>query len=420
MRLAFSTDIVRVLGLNSTLLLDYFNIKIKNTNDFVYNLPAIKIEKTKITSKDSDLFFMKPKDFSEALENLLMKGLLIQFCKEQKKTKYYTINILNLLLLDLLQGFYFDFLHEINDDYGYGYFVCCNEAFTPTGLFVSDYCYTTADICVNGQKLKEDDLLLLLKIIYNTDLYNLDNWVSSIKDRTLPMKTINCAYPDKTILKSFQHFDYYDAFFNFLIDVAKGIINPTPEEIKSYKRDELQSKEIDLDDTNVYVQKTNKLLESARSVYADYCKYLQMGEVIKKPVENWTASDFVKYMYCAVNKYAKPPYIFPNYGKDGKMMKKYIERFGKEKLKDYIYYLGKHKNDFMEKARISDLTITISTLNVDWIIQKLDKYINEIKLKQQGYSVNQAFEQKEKEIHSENKDDRFKDLLNKFRQNIKE
>jgi len=257
MRLAFSTDIVKLLGLSSTILLDYLNIKIKETTDFIYDLPAIKIEKTKIISKNSDLFFVKPKDFSEALDNLIQKGLLIQFCKDKKKIKFYTINILNLLLLDLLQNSYFDFLHEVNDDYGYGYFVCCDEAFTPTGLFISDYYYTDSRIVNKLNSLTKDDIIMLIRVIYNSDLYNLNNWHCVLGDKFLPLKTINCAYPDKVFLKSFEHFDYYTSFYEFIISVAKGFITPKPDEIKRYKKEELKNNEVNLDNPQIYVKKEN-------------------------------------------------------------------------------------------------------------------------------------------------------------------
>ena len=138
-------------------------------------------------------------------------------------------------------------------------------------------------------------------------------------------------------------------------------------------------------------------IEEVCNDYHKYVEYLNINEFIKKPVEEWTAKDFVVYFYSALAYIKREGMVLPAWNKDGNVFKNLLKRYPKQKLKNLIMVIARRFNEI--KDRNNGITLDISLLTTDWKVSLLEEYADSIDEKKSDNtaSLQEKFKQKEEE-----------------------
>lgn len=132
-----------------------------------------------------------------------------------------------------------------------------------------------------------------------------------------------------------------------------------------------QEKEDDVEDSQ-----EPTLKELARNSYEKFCEYLQIGQTMRKPILDWTARDFVSYIYCGLAKMNEESgdFVFPDFAKDCTRMRRLMDKYGNKRLNRVIYLMVKNTDEMVEFCRFKDFRPSPSILSVDWMFDKMLGY----------------------------------------------
>lgn len=378
------------------------------------NIPWVSIKSTDFSAETSRLHMVKVEAIRKALASLQARGLLIRRTSGLKSTIDYTPNLYNISLRQMLGEQHYLMTLSSHRGGGFEGMFCSMSRienihspknFELPGIVREITSYSGDVSCIMSDRLSG-----ITRMLYTHDIAEMhehaDNGTLNVDGIT---RERNSEFPMNISMLTIPS---EDLAYNLSLISPPGVI---PLAVAMLTGDLQFSVEGEMRELKARKKQMVPLASGVPpppkqpgaggpppeifSDYIAYCKYLKCGDVLRKPVEAWTCADFVVYFYCGMAKLRGTSLVLPNFPRDCTQMKQIMQRYGSPRLKELIYTMVKYNGDIVEEKKMPDFaSLTMSTLSVDWIMERVCEFHDSMGLGGREASVAVQSREKEKAI----------------------
>lgn len=401
---------INELGINASLMLDFI---IKEAKNYDGNIAQLLINKSKICEK-SVIKFIQPKSFDAGIDLLHNLGFLVKGKKDGRMTKTVFINLMNISLFELMErSDYEAFLEDFENEKYFGKVITIDRI-SEDSLRLPDFDSFLAEagylnFYAGREASSIKPILDQIITIYNFDMDSFYKNVAPQEDGR------DAFFPSEMEKKDTFNFEV------FLMQGASGV------RCEGYfgevlcdggvvlsKNDNL----IVVEESNSEVREKSSLKEEAKNNLEKFYEYMKISETMRKPIEEWSAKDFVSYFYCgmAYKNNGKGDFVFPNFGKCCSQMNTAIKVYGKKMLNKVIYSLIKNTDDLRSFCGGKEIYLSMSIFSVDWLMVKICDYVEKKEQDDQYKNLTRKISSGnlDNRLEKTNNGDRLKELRQQF------
>lgn len=400
------------VGLHECLLLHYF---VHNINSCTGNIASFTLNKSELCKK-STIKFMSESDVQSGMNGLFDSGFVFFHKKSGKKTRKFSINIVNMVLFETLGSELYKSLLSEFDNGRYCGKVIPIDSVSAVDINIQDRPSMTEKggyISLSGG---EQEVFDILSAVYRFDVRKLSKhvknnmFVPSVDGDKLPcnVESMFAVAPDSPLYNIKEKYK--------VIAFGGGVVVSESQQSDDQTDEDSNSEEV--------VEVSKKDL--ARNDYLAYCDYMKVKTAMRKPINQWTARDFVAYLYCGIAKTREKDgdFVFPNFARECTQMKRVMEKYGNKRLSKIIFHMVKNTDVLVEYCGFNDFHLSIYTLNIDWMMNKMWDFVQDFEEREQLKKLREQKLEHENNKKSEQKTEIpldksvSGDILNKYRESF--
>jgi hypothetical protein len=339
------------------------------------NIAWVPIKSTEFVLDNSRLRMFSVDQIRKSVTSLYIKGLLVRRTSGLKATVDYSPNVLNLMILSMMGAEQMSRCLESIRGSGWEGHYCKADVIKEMSLvspvMSSPFMPSTAT------PMTQHSLSELVSMIYAFDIRKLDEKCFDghllLPDRSnSPLHTSTMLMNDIGVMDNVRMAGHGDIF-----SMCHGVLGAGRIPVAG-----IMSVCITIDvkpepGPKLELRQEEPKAEDRFTDYVSYCKYMRVSDTMKKPTEEWTCRDFVIYYYCGISKLKEKDYTVPNFARDCVCMQKVMKRYDNERLRKVIHCMITRNTEIGNEKRIKDFSsLTMSTLSVDWIMEKVCEFMD--------------------------------------------
>lgn len=356
------------VGLKECVLLQYFFEEIKECTG---NIASFVLNKSEICER-SRIKFLSQDEVQSGIDNLFKFGFIFFHKKSGKKTRKFSINVMNIILYELLGKQEYESRLSEFDTKKYCGFIIPFDSLKLMDIKIQDRRSMTEKKKYinfeNGEEAVFNDICAVYRFNVRRTAKHMDGdkFVPGVDGKEFPSNI-------ESMFAFAKDSPFYGAEEKYRVISVGGILEgvvdePEEEEPSNSSSESASESEPEVSDR-----------ELARNDLMKYYDYMKISIAMRKPIIQWTARDFVAYLYCGIAKLQEKEgnFIFPNFAKECTQMKRIMEKWGNKRLNKIIYCMVKKTDEMVKYCGFKDFHLSFSVLNIDWMMERIWEFVQE-------------------------------------------
>jgi hypothetical protein len=357
------------VGLKECVLLQYFFEEIKECTG---NIASFVLNKSEICER-SRIKFLSQDEVQSGIDNLFKFGFIFFHKKSGKKTRKFSLNIMNIILYELLGKQEYEARLSELDTKKYCGFIIPFDSLKLTDIKIQERRSMTERKKYinfeNGDEAVFNDICAVYRFNVRKTSKHMDGdkFIPGVDGKEFPSNV-------ESMFAFAKDSPFFKADEKYRIISIGGVLEGVVDE-----PDEDESNSGSSSESNSQSEPEVSGRELARNDLMKYYSYMKISIAMKKPIIQWTARDFVAYLYCGIAKLQenRGNFLFPNFAKECTQMKRIMEKWGNKRLNKIIYCMVKKTDAMIEYCGFKDFHLSFNVLNVDWMMERIWDFVQE-------------------------------------------